>query len=275
MNNIKVYLVCIAKQENLYIKEFVNHYKLLGINKIILYDNNDFDGERFEDVINDQINSKFVEVINVRGITGKYHNKFLQDYVYLEAYNRYGNECDWICFFDIDEFLMLDEKYHSIQDFLSDEIFNEYDSIKIVWKLFDDNNNIQYEDKPLIERFTNISFKNDNEVKSIIRTNLCIRAINCHGKTIPLLKCCNTNGKPIVYLNERHGNIINLPSYKNACLNHYRLKTLDEFLNVRCKRGDMGGDAAKQKLTLDYFFTFNKKTPEKLAYLKSIGIDYE
>ena len=275
MNNIKVYLICIAKQENLYIKEFIEHYKQLNIDKIILYDNNDINGEQFEDVINNYIQNGFVEIINIRGITGKYHNKFLQDYIYLEAYNKYSNECDWMCFFDIDEFLILDEKYHSIQDFVSDEIFNDYNSIKVVWKLFDDNNLIHYENKPLIKRFTTISFKNDNEVKTIIRTKLYIRAINCHGKTIPLLTCCNTNGEPIVYLNERHGNIINLPSYKNAWLNHYRLKTLDEFLNIRSKRGDLGGDAAKQKLTLDYFFAFNKKTPEKMAYLKSIGIDYE
>ena len=140
MNNSKVYLVCIAKQENLYIKEFVEHYKQLNIDKIILYDNNDTNGERFEDVINNYIQNEFVEVINVRGITGKYYGKFLQDYVYLEAYNKYSNECDWICFFDIDEFLMLDEKYHSIQEFLYDEIFNDCDGIRVCWKNFNDNN---------------------------------------------------------------------------------------------------------------------------------------
>ena len=119
---------------------------MFNIDKIILYDNNDTNGERFEDVINNYIQNEFVEVINVRGITGKYYGKFLQDYVYLEAYNKYSNECDWICFFDIDEFLMLDEKYHSIQEFLSDEIFNDCDGIRVCWKNFNDNNLITVND---------------------------------------------------------------------------------------------------------------------------------
>ena len=53
--------------ENLYIKEFITHYRNYGVNKIFIYDNNDINGERFEDVINEHIESGFVEVINVRG----------------------------------------------------------------------------------------------------------------------------------------------------------------------------------------------------------------
>ena len=38
--------VCsICKNENLYIKEFVEYHLLLGVNKIIIYDNNDINGE--------------------------------------------------------------------------------------------------------------------------------------------------------------------------------------------------------------------------------------
>ena len=71
-NNIKQYngkvlFCCIAKLENLYIREFVEYYKNLGFDNICLYDNNDEDGEHFEDVINDYITSGFVILKNVRG----------------------------------------------------------------------------------------------------------------------------------------------------------------------------------------------------------------
>lgn len=275
MNNIKVYLVCIAKQENLYIKEFCDHYKHIGIDKIILYDNNELDGERFEGVINDYIESRFVDVKNYRGIHTPYKGKFLQDYVYFEAYKKYSNECDWFCFFDIDEFLILDKKYNNIKEFLFDNIFNDFDAIKLIWKNFDDNNLITYENKSLFERFTKICNNNDKQVKTIIRSNKDIGAINCHGKTLKEISFCNSEGKKSTYLNERHGNYINNFSYNNAYLNHYRLKTIDEFINTKMKRGDMAGEAAKQKCTFDFFFKYNEKTPEKLAYLKSLGIDYE
>ena len=64
----KVLLCCIAKLENLYIKEFVEYYKKLGFDNICLYDNNDEDGEHFEDVINDYIESGYVILKNVRGM---------------------------------------------------------------------------------------------------------------------------------------------------------------------------------------------------------------
>ena len=57
----------IAKQENRYIKEFINYYKKLKINKIFLYDNNDLKGEYFEDILSKYINNNFVEIVNYRG----------------------------------------------------------------------------------------------------------------------------------------------------------------------------------------------------------------
>ena len=45
----------ICKLENLYIQEFIEHYKKLGYNHIFIYDNNDINGERFEDVIQKEI----------------------------------------------------------------------------------------------------------------------------------------------------------------------------------------------------------------------------
>ena len=71
-NNIystKVCLCMICKLENLYIKEFIEHYRKLGYNHIFIYDNNDIDGERFEDVIQKEIDEGFITIINYRGDT--------------------------------------------------------------------------------------------------------------------------------------------------------------------------------------------------------------
>jgi len=56
----KILLCCIGKMENNYIREFVEHHKSIGFDNIVLYDNNDIDGEHFEDVISDYINSGYV-----------------------------------------------------------------------------------------------------------------------------------------------------------------------------------------------------------------------
>ena len=51
--NSKICVCSIGKNENLYIKEFVEYYKSIGIDKIFIYDNNDIQGESFETVLED------------------------------------------------------------------------------------------------------------------------------------------------------------------------------------------------------------------------------
>ena len=52
---LKICICTLGKNENLYIKEFVEFYKNYSVDKIFLYDNNDINGERFEKVINNYI----------------------------------------------------------------------------------------------------------------------------------------------------------------------------------------------------------------------------
>ena len=51
----KICICSIGKNENLYAKEFVEHYKSIGIDKIFIYDNNDIQGESFETILSDYI----------------------------------------------------------------------------------------------------------------------------------------------------------------------------------------------------------------------------
>ena len=45
---MKVLLCAIVKNENKYINEWLEHYKQLGFSKVILYDNNDINGEQIK-----------------------------------------------------------------------------------------------------------------------------------------------------------------------------------------------------------------------------------
>jgi len=115
--NIKICLCTIGKNENSYIKEFVTYYKELGYNHIYLYDNNDIDNEKFEDIIYNEINKGFVTLINYRGIRGENINPQLE--AYKDCYEKYNMKYDWLSFFDIDEYLELIPKTLKIHDFLS------------------------------------------------------------------------------------------------------------------------------------------------------------
>lgn len=73
-NSMELICMCvIGKEENLYVKEFIDYYKKLGFNHIYIYDNNEVNGEKFENVINDKIKEGFVTIIN------KYNQKYIED----------------------------------------------------------------------------------------------------------------------------------------------------------------------------------------------------
>ena len=94
-------LCVIGKQENLYAKEFINYYINLGVSKIYLYDNNELNGEKFEDVLTEEIKKEYVEIIDVRGSYG------MQKIAYQDCYQEHKYEYDWLLALDFDEFIYL------------------------------------------------------------------------------------------------------------------------------------------------------------------------
>lgn len=274
---MKVGVCAIAKSENNYLREWVEHYRSLGFSSIILYDNNDIDGEHFDTVIGDFIKNGFVTVINVRG------QKDIQIKSYDDCYKKYGNNYDWIAFFDIDEFLVL-EPNTKIIDFLNKPIFTNFNCIKINWRNFDDNGLIKIENNNYsIQRFT-IPTKIDNLVtKCIVRTNVNNCSINsAHGPLSYALASykhdfsqgndqfvisCDVNGNPCknkkdIYTRGEH----------KVVLNHYRYKTIDEYIKFKTLRGypEKWAKYGLSFLTIDNFFTYNKLSYKKYKYAKNL-----
>ena len=91
----------------------------MGYNKIFIYDNNDLEDEKFEDVIQNEIDNGFVSIINIRG----YKNQ--QFASYKDCYGKNNIFYDWLSFFDFDEFLELNPKNTTIQKFLNNKRYKK------------------------------------------------------------------------------------------------------------------------------------------------------
>ena len=261
--NLRILICTIAKNENKYIKEFIEHYKKLKINKIIIYDNNDINGEHVEDILKNEIDNNFIKIINFRGLQQP------QFIALNECYENYKNDSDWIAFFDIDEFLYI-KKYTNILNFLSLSIFKKCQSIIINWKYYGDNNNLYYEPKPLRERFIkeyNIENIKSNcyfysAAKSIIRGGLKLIWGHFPHYTNNTVNC-RANGKIFK-------NYFSPPQYSVAYIKHYITKSTEEFIE-RLNRGDVmikpDLNYTSEKINY-YYFLFNEKTGNKLNLFK-------
>ena len=270
---MKTCVCCIASTENRYIREWVEHYLNLGFDCIFIYDNNPINGEKFEDVINDYITQQKVIILNVRGIRGW----FLQYKVYEHFYQNYGQIFDWIAFFDCDEFLILNED-KTIHEYFNRDCFKHADVIQINWKIFDDNNLVYYENIPIMQRFThaidndykiNEDYPENEKIKGIVRGKLNKKIeyrVNPHTPSTNGLVCVNNNG----VINEDSKTHRHPCDYTLAQLNHYSMKTIEEYIDIKIKRGyaDQPYDVAMTKMTFDTFFKLNKRTEEKENVIK-------
>ena len=272
LNNtpIKVALCAIAKNENLYIREWVEWYKNLGISKIFLYDNNELDGERFEDVINDYIENGFVELQNWRGIIKSVKSdkdgQTTQGLAYNNCFYNHFKEFDWMCFFDIDEYLEIYNTYNNLYEFLND--FNEYHGIRVQWKMYGDNEQLYYENKPLFERFkveSNASY--DKHVKQIL---------NCNKEFDEELLFCahgvfNKKYNFVNVIKRKPRNVyMDYEPYNNLCvyLNHFYSKSTEEFLKRKYnKTSAVTGINNTRNFNIEFlkkqYFEHNNQTLEK------------
>lgn len=257
--NKGICLCAIGKNENVYAKEFVEYYLFLGFNKIIIFDNNKINEEKFEDVLKDFILKKFVEIIDIRGLMS------VQIPVYNYCYQKYKDLFDWIAFFDFDEYLYI-KNNANINDYLYSKRFEKCQSILFNWYMYNDNNLEKYDNRKLIERFKNVSLKL-SRVKSIIRGNIKNLLIpSSHISGININYFCNSNGKQIFPKSFRD---IKLSIKNYAYIKHYYTKTAEEFCH-KINRDDVQFNPKKSIIIskLRDFFFYNKMTKSKIKILK-------
>lgn len=254
-------VVCvIAKNEHLYINEWIGHYIKLGVDRVYLFDNDDSDSKYIGNFIDGEYLSKVV-IINRRGVPQAQLN------CYQYFYDKYNMTFKWCLFCDVDEYLI---GVDSI-DKLVENVPSEIEQIRIKWNLFGDDNIVERDTKQTFNSFKNIINDNtiSNQGKFVIRGGLkdikfisahyCVRFIS--NEKIMLNSClpsgavCNSK----VSIEEDYSN-------ETIFLNHYMTKTLSEFVNQKVGRGD--ARFKNRHIDLDYFWRINEKTKEKLDWIE-------
>ena len=267
---MKVLLCCILKMENHYLEEWLRHYISLGVDKIIIFDNNDTQGKYAENIFDiDYVKDcKNIGILDVYPIPGE---KQAQTRSYNKCYEIYGSEYDWLMFFDIDEYLIL-ERSNNIKEFLSQPHFVPYEMIHINWKVYDDNDllTVVNNDYSLVKRFTRPCQKRrevHSELKTIIRGGLKeVKFIKTpHTCDNREFSCCNAIGEKT----DSKATKTNIIIHKESWLNHYICKTIEEFCyNKLVRRGGHTIHKKDLRYNLNFFFNYNRHSLDKIKFYK-------
>lgn len=265
-------IVCaIAKQENRYIYEWAKHHLEIGFKHLHIYDNNDVDGERIEDVFRGTDIEGDVTVHDVRGM------KCMQLKVYQECYER--EDFDWCAFIDIDEFITLTDPKMTIAAFLEDK--QDYEAVHLNWLCYGDDGQLKSDGRGVRERLRNPIQPIDFRSQYItLPDNAHIKSIICKGLKIEWEKPCegmsyatpHTPGLLTKVCNERGEKVKNLPwarmNHEKAYVAHYITKTIEEY---SVKVGRTAADSNMPTHLYSRFFRYNTMTIRKLGYIYGLN----
>lgn len=242
---MKCVIVTIAKEEKLYIQEFIAYYLRMGCSNIFIYDNSDDNELKF-------LQNESVKVIHLPGGQKQ-----------LTAYNHflktYKNQYDYVGFFDVDEFLVL-KKHKTITDFCKDYIPGG--ALGVNWYMFGNNGNTKYENKPVIERFTKRERRMNKHVKTIGKcSDILEMSVHNPNKMRPGCTFKNTFGERI------NGSFNEHTDDSVVQLNHYFSKS-DEELKQKCERGR--ADIKEKRKYEEYLFYLNFNEVEDKSALTTV-----
>ena len=260
-DDIKVCLCTIGKEENLYVREYVEHYKKYNIDKIFIYDNNEINGEKFEEVLNDYISTGFVKIVDIRG---KLSQQLL---AYQDCLNKNKKHFDWLIFYDMDEFIYL-KNLNNIKYYLRQPQFKECQAIQLNMYFHTDNNQLYYENKSLVQRFPKKIKTKIGILKTIIRGNITTN-IYCPHEINKNLVSCDGFGN----FNIKNKGIINTnkTDFEYYYIDHYSYKSTEEFINKLMRGSAMKGYEKEMKYRkISWYFGVNKITKEKIDLIEKM-----
>ena len=263
-----IYYACIivpAKHENLYVREFVEYYLKLGVEKFYFGDDNPEDIENLSDVLNDYIQKGIVDIEYI-------YTRNISLIEFLEySFRNVKLRCKWFLIYEVDEFLEFTNKTMSLKNYLDMPVFDKCDVIRIHWMIYDDNDLVYYDNRPRNERFTHgIPHHSLNRFhKSIVRgkdygPNVFNSSVHQPDYTFVNNQCdALGNNEP-----DTHG-ILTSPKFKLCYIKHFTYRTAEEFAAKmfrnfqNSKKHDFNSNVAQ-------FFSINKFTDEKLKIIEYI-----
>ena len=274
----RIDICCVAKNENLTIRDWVNHHISIGIHHIWIFDNNDPDDMSLNETLKGEIESGNVTVLDL--FKGAKSFQILAYNLFLCLHN-YKDEYDWVGFIDCDEYVDFNNtKYKNIGEYFAsvERLRFKPTAVFINWEIYGSCGQYFYEDKPVVERFPEptkekIKFWAGGDenwhIKSFVKAG-------ADGQYLLNPHNCITNGETY----DGDLNPVNpkspwntFYSYNNVKIKHFQTKSMEEYI-IRKYPSICADNKNNRPYTLEYYWDRNKKTPEALEALEVLKKKY-
>lgn len=247
--NKNVSVICaIVKNEQRFIREWVEYCLSIGFDKLYIYE--DYGSETHKNELNDYIEQGKVELTSLdeSDFTHRHRKGTL---VQRELYRNFFQRCkdenlaDWAGFFDVDEFMMFEDGWNLER--LENE-FEDCGGVLLSWRLYGANGHMKRPKGNVVDNYTThledgalLDAHIQWNVKSLVNVKNCPSMKHIHVFN----GCLQTN----------HGTFTkdSKPCFEKAWLNHYYTKSWEDYLDRIFARGNMQNNFR----CLDKFFVCN------------------
>lgn len=237
----KLCAVSIIKNEGDYIEEWIKFHKLMGFDKIVLYDNESTDDTKL--LVQKYIDNGLVDYFY-------YPGKKRQFDAYNDALYKYRNQAEYMIMIDADEFLYPTNKNENIYEIVKNTFDFDNKHIggcAVNWLCFGSNGHLTKPQGLVINNYLKRSkedFRSNKNYKTIINPRRVVAYVNPH---FPIYKKkvygVTTSLKKVV-------GFINDGDYSKLRINHYFTKSREEYIS-KMQRGKAD---KSDKRSMDEFY---------------------
>lgn len=253
-------ICAIFKDESIYLKEWIEYHKIVGVDHIYLYNN--FSEDDFLSILQQYIDEQYVTLV-------EWPFELAQIPAYKHCYDNYKDETYWMAFIDLDEFICPKQET-DIKEWIKK--FEKYPSIIMYWLMFGTSGKIEYDPNQLvIEQYTSSWSDIRNVGKIALNTNftpvkMYHHYIYCWIKILGIkFKIPSINEKRYFVLDYGGHKV---PSNNTIQINHYWSKCLSEYVR-KIDKGDMfskSNDEIRKKMDFFYWHEYQNVSENKIIY---------
>ena len=187
-----------------------------------------------------------------------------------DCYKKNYLHYDWLIFFEVDEYIHLKD-ISNIKNFLGDKKFEKCDRIQLNWLMHTDNNLLYYDNRSIVERFTErekkargVKVGGKKSIKSILKGHIKRIIINDIHILNGNLKSCDGFGNP----KNVTGISTDISDFEYYYIDHYFCKSTEEFIN-KINKGDILYSKKNIMERIKTYFKINIITTEKINLIEN------
>jgi hypothetical protein len=220
-------VVTTARNEGLYLLEWVAYHREIGADAIFVYSNDNTDNS-------DGLLHALADAGEITWINNRIAPGFgPQPKAYGHAFGVFPDILDhrWTLVIDLDEFVGYDTKrFSSFPDYIAWHETQRVDMVALNWLVFGSGGAPAWTDVPMVKRFTKLLPWTDRHIKSLGRTNLCMHSHPHHPVFRPGCEPVRrgSDGAPYRYTDDL--SFAAEPRFDAAWVSHYFLKSTEEFI---------------------------------------------